>query len=77
MENAGSLSNFLAQSIIVIFLVLLAVVVLRTLMLPLGVIFLSAVRGGRGSSGPAPTAEESATPSSSDATKNSVPPTAE
>jgi len=51
MENPTSLSNLLAHSAIVIFLVLVALFVLRTLMLPLGVILLTAVRDGRSNDG--------------------------
>ncbi len=66
MEDASPLSNFLAQGAIVLFLAFVLFFVLRTLMLPLGVLFLSAIRGRRQSSSDV-----------EDKTQPSVPPTPE
>jgi len=65
MENPNSLSNLLAHSAIVIFLVLVALFVLRTLMLPLGVILLAAIRDGRSNNGLSDVTPSEQTPPSS------------
>ncbi len=51
MEEASPFSNVLAQGAIVVFLAIVLLVVLRTLMLPLGVLLLSAIRDRRQSAG--------------------------
>ncbi len=47
METPGSLANLFTQAAIVLFLVVVGLFIVRTLMLPLGVILLSMVRGER------------------------------